>query len=66
MLKAILDPEKRCRVCGCCVRACPDALLGLGMESVFISPDCRGCGTCTKACPFHVIKLTEVETNEPG
>ena len=65
-MKAVLDPEKRCRVCGCCVRACPENLLVLGVDAVIISPDCKGCGTCTKACPFHVIKLSGGEENEPG
>lgn len=64
MQKAVLDPKKRCRVCGCCVRACPDALLRLGMEAVIISPECKGCGTCTKACPFHVIILKDEAEHE--
>ena len=59
MKKAVLDPNKRCRICGCCVRSCPNELLVLGMEAVIISEKCQGCGTCVKACPFHVIILEE-------
>ncbi len=64
MKKAALDPNKRCRVCGCCVRACPDGFLRLGMDSVIVSEKCLGCGTCTKACPFHVIVLREDASDE--
>ena len=62
--KAVIAPDGRCRACGCCVRACPEELLKLGVETVIVSEDCKGCGTCIKACPFHVLMLIGEESDE--
>ena len=64
MKKAVIHPDKWCRACGCCVRAYPEGLLKLGLDSVIVSDKCVGCGTCTKACPFHALVLTGGEDDE--
>ncbi len=48
--------EKKCTVCGCCIKICPAAAISFGKEKAFIDQKlCLGCGECLAACKFHAI-----------
>ncbi len=42
--------EERCRLCGDCVRACPNHGIGDPAAGLHVPDECDACGTCVEVC----------------
>ncbi|MBM4396200.1 MAG: 4Fe-4S dicluster domain-containing protein [Deltaproteobacteria bacterium] len=65
MPKIVIDPE-RCKGCELCVKACPQAVLGMGKDlnsrgyfyaKVAEPRRCIGCRVCCVTCPDVAIRM---------
>ncbi len=51
--------EKKCDLCGVCIKACPFGALERSNEKVEINASCRMCRVCIKKCPNNAIALID-------
>lgn len=51
--------EKKCNLCGVCVKACPFGALEIKEGKVEVNASCRMCGICIKSCPCNAITMID-------
>ncbi|HYK91184.1 MAG TPA: glycyl-radical enzyme activating protein [Acidobacteriota bacterium] len=58
--------EARCRLCGDCVRACPNrATRGENVGIHYDFDACKLCGACVEACPSHARQIVGTRMSVP-
>lgn len=61
MMHAGVNPEVKedlCRLCGRCLKHCPEDAIYLGEKSAFIDGNrCIGCGECVAACIYEAVEI---------
>ena len=52
-----------CKLCGTCVRNCPEHALVMipGKQVILVEELCAGCGVCRLVCPFDAIEESWIE-----
>ena len=52
-----------CKLCGTCVRNCPEHALVMipGKQVILVEELCAGCGVCRLVCPFNAIEESWIE-----
>ena len=52
-----------CKLCGICVRNCPEHALVMipGKQVILVEELCAGCGVCRLVCPFNAIEESWIE-----
>jgi len=52
-----------CKLCGTCVRNCPEHALVMipGKKVILVGELCAGCGVCRLVCPFNAIEESWIE-----
>ena len=52
-----------CKLCGVCVRNCPEHALVMipGKQVILVEELCAGCGVCRLVCPFNAIEESWIE-----
>lgn len=58
-MAAIAIFEKKCNMCGACVKACPFGALEIKGDKVEANASCRMCGICIKNCPCNAITIID-------
>lgn len=51
--------EKKCNLCGNCVKACPFGALEIIGQKVEVNASCKMCSVCIKNCPNNAITLID-------
>ncbi len=51
--------EKKCDLCGICVKACPFGALEIRNKKVEVTASCKMCRICIKNCPNNAIALID-------
>ncbi len=58
----IVIDEKKCKVCGECVKICPNEIYKLEGDRVVVgnTVDCSNCQSCISVCEPQAITVSEV------
>jgi NAD-dependent dihydropyrimidine dehydrogenase PreA subunit len=58
----IVIDEKKCKVCGECVKICPVEIYKLEGDRLVVgnSADCSNCQSCISVCENEAITITEI------
>jgi NAD-dependent dihydropyrimidine dehydrogenase PreA subunit len=58
----IVIDEKKCKVCGECVKICPVEIYKLEGDRLVVgnSADCSNCQSCISVCESEAITITEI------